>query len=281
MTNEDGGTDVALEARAHLAERANGSGAAVARPLFFDYPEFGNPEEERRHRQERLAASFRIFGRFGFSEGVAGHITARDPEHSDCFWVNPFGMPFSHIRVSDLLLVNHSGEIIEGHYAVNQAAFAIHSGIHMALPHVVAAAHSHSLYGKAFSSLGRLLDPITQDSCIFYENHVLFNDYTGVVLDPEEGKRIAYALGDSGAAILRNHGLLTVGNTVDEALWLFVSMERSCQAQLLAEAVGSPALIDHETAEATQRLIGNSAAGWFSAQPLIDRILREEPDLLD
>ena len=101
------------------------------------------------------------------------------------------------------------------------------------------------------------------------------------MLDPEEGKRIAYALGDARAAILRNHGLLTVGHTVDEALWLFVSMERSCQAQLLAEADGTPNLICHETAEPTQRLIGNSAAGWFSAQPLIDRILREEPDLLN
>ena len=280
MTNEEENADATATARAHLAERAKGLKSVTTKPLCYDYPEFETPEEERRHRQERLATAFRIFGNFGFSEGVAGHITARDPEHRDCFWVNPFGMPFSHIRVSDLLLVDHSGEVIEGDYAVNQAAFAIHSGIHMAMPHVVAAAPSHSLYGKAFSSLGRLLDPITQDSCVFYENHVLFDDYTGVVLDPEEGKRIAYALGDVRAAILRNHGLLTVGHTVDEALWLFVSMERSCQAQLLAEAAGAPTLIDHETAVATQRLIGNSAAGWFSAQPLIDRILREEPDLL-
>jgi len=165
--------------------------------------------------------------------------------------------------------------------AVNQAAFAIHSGLHMARPDVIAAAHSHSLYGKAWSSLGRTLDPITQDSCIFYGDHVLFDDYTGVVNDPEEGKRLAYALGDRSAAILRNHGILTVGASVDAVTWLFVTMERSCQAQLLAEAAGKPILIDDETAALTHSQVAGSFASWFSAQPMFDQILRDQPDLLD
>ena len=105
---------------------------------------------------------------------------------------------------------------------------------------MIAAAHAHSIYGKSWSSLGRLLDPITQDVCAFYEDHALFDDYTGVVLDLEEGKRIAHALGDSKAVILRNHGLLTVGHSVDEAAWWFITMERSCQAQLLAVGGGRP-----------------------------------------
>ena len=251
------------------------------KPAIYKIPEFHDLDLERKHRLERLAAAFRIFGKFGFSEGVAGHITVRDPEHKECFWVNPFGMSFSHISVSDLLLVDHKGRVVEGNYSVNQAAFAIHSGIHMTLPEVVSAAHSHSLYGKSFSSLGKLLDPITQDSCIFYENHVLFTDYTGVVLDQEEGKRIAYSLGECKAVILQNHGLLTIGNSVDEALWWFVSMERTCQAQLMASAAGVPKLIDHSTAKKTQERIGNSFAGWFSAQPLFEKILIDEPDLLD
>jgi ribulose-5-phosphate 4-epimerase/fuculose-1-phosphate aldolase len=145
----------------------------------------------------------------------------------------------------------------------------------------VAAAHSHSLYGKAWSSLGRTLDPITQDSCIFWNDHVLFDDYTGVVNDPEEGKRIAYALGEHAAVILRNHGLLTVGRSVDEVTWLFVTMERTCQAQLLAEAAGTPVVMDEEVAAATHDLVGSGFAGWFSAQPMFDQILREQPDLLD
>ena len=88
-------------------------------------------------------------------------------------------------------------------------------------PDLNAAAHSHSMYGKTFSTMGRLLEPITQDSCAFYENHVLFDDFTGVVLDTSEGDRIAEALGDKKAAILKNHGLLTTGTTVDEAAWDF------------------------------------------------------------
>src|SRR6478736_2692407 len=215
-------------------------------------PQFDTVEDERLHRKQRLAASLRLFGRFGFDEGVAGHITARDPELLDHFWVNPFGMNFSHIRVSDLILVNDRGDVVEGDAPVNAAAFAIHSQVHAARPDVVAAAHSHSIYGKSWSALGRLLDPITQDACAFFEDHALFDDYTGVVLDLDEGKRIAAALGDNKAVILRNHGLLTVGHSVDAAVWTFVTMERSCQAQLLAEAAGTPVLIDADMARKTQ-----------------------------
>ena len=131
--------------------------------------------------------------------------------------MNPFGVHFWQIRVSDLILVNDRGEVIEGNYPVNTAAFAIHSRVHAARPDVVAAAHAHSMYGKAWSSLGRLLDPITQDACAFYEDHGLFDDYTGVVYETSEGDRIAQALGKRKAVILRNHGLLTVGDSVDEA----------------------------------------------------------------
>ncbi|MGH9295420.1 MAG: class II aldolase/adducin family protein [Acidimicrobiales bacterium] len=236
-------------------------------------------DAERRTRKEHLAAAFRLFGRFGFSEGVTGHITARDPERKDHFWVNPFGMHFGHIRVSDLLLVNHDGEVVEGEGPLNRAAFAIHSQVHAARPDVVAAAHAHSVYGKTWSSLGRLLDPITQDACAFYDDHALFADFSGVVYDVEEGKRIAHALGDAKAVILQNHGLLSVGRTVDEAAWWFITMERSCQAQLMAEAAGTPKVISPEMAALTEEQVGSHMAGWFSFQPLYDFITREQPEL--
>src|SRR5262249_4275597 len=208
------------------------------------------------------------------------HITTRDPEYPDRFWVNPFGIHFGMIRVSDLVMVDESGEVIEGSQPVNRSAFAIHSRVHAARPDAVAAAHAHSLYGKSWSSLGRRLDPITQDACAFYEDHGLFDDYTGVVYDPMEGDRIANALGPHKAVILRNHGLLTVGRTVDEAAWWFITMERSCQAQLLAEAAGEPVLINHENAKKTAEQVGSQIAGWFQFQPLYTRIIREQPDLL-
>ncbi len=242
---------------------------------------FDSPEVERTYRKQRLAAAFRLFSKFGFDEGVAGHITARDTERLDHFWVNPFAMHFGQIRASDLILVNHQGEVVEGDKPVNTAAFVIHSQIHAARPDVVAAAHSHSIYGKSWSALGKLLDPITQDVCAFYEDHAVFDDYTGVVLDLEEGKRIAHALGGNKAAILRNHGLLTVGHSVDEAAWWFITMERSCQAQLLASSAGTPVLIDPAMARTTAGQVGSHLAGWFSFQPLFDRIVREQPDLLD
>lgn len=261
------------------------SPAPESRSAFMDRvprpPVFASPGEERRYRKEHLAAAFRLFAEYGFDEGVAGHITARDPERLDCFWVNPFGLHFGRIRVSDLILVDHSGKVVEGHAEVNLAAFAIHSRIHAARPDVVAAAHAHSLYGKSWSSLGRRLDPLTQDACAFYEDHAVFDDYTGIVEETSEGDRIARALGIKKAAILRNHGLLTVGHTVDEAAWWFITMDRSCQAQLLAEAAGQPQRIPHETAKNTYALVGTHLAGWFQFQPLWQRVSRTHPDLFE
>jgi ribulose-5-phosphate 4-epimerase/fuculose-1-phosphate aldolase len=190
-------------------------------------------------------------------------------------------MHFGQIGVSDLILVNDQGQVVEGKYPVNGAAFAIHSQVHAARPDIVAAAHAHSLYGKTWSSLGRLLDPITQDVCAFYEDHSLFADFTGVVYETAEGERIAEALGNMKAVILRNHGLLTVGHTVDEAAWWLITMERSCQAQLMAEAVGTPVKIDPADAAITRQQVGSHLAGWFQFQPLWARIVREQPDLLE
>jgi ribulose-5-phosphate 4-epimerase/fuculose-1-phosphate aldolase len=244
-------------------------------------PTFATVEEERRHRKAHLAGAFRLFARFGFDEGVAGHITVRDPEHSDCFWVNPFGMHFSQIRSSDLVLVNRTGEVIEGDDHVNTAAFAIHSRVHAARPDTVAAAHAHSIHGKAWASLGRLLDPITQDACAFYDDHALFDDFTGVVYETAEGDRIAQALGKGKAVILRNHGLLTVGATVDEAAWWFITMERSCQVQLMAEAAGKPIPISRECALTTRDQVAGPFNGWFQYQPMWKMISNAEPDLFD
>jgi ribulose-5-phosphate 4-epimerase/fuculose-1-phosphate aldolase len=243
-------------------------------------PTFTSVDEERQHRKQRLAAAFRIFSRFGFDEGVAGHATVRDPENPEHFWVNPFGLHFGQLRASDLLLVDTSGRVLQGQGAVNLAAFAIHSQIHAARPDVQAAAHMHSLYGKTFSALRQPLAPLTQDACVFFEDHAVYDGYSGVVTSQEEGQRIAAALGRHKAAILCNHGLLTVGATVDEAAWWYVTMERSCQAELLARAAGEPRPIPPEGARAARGIVGTPLAGWFGFQPLWDRIVREQPDLL-
>ncbi len=244
-------------------------------------PQFESLQAEREDRKRKLATAYRLFGKFGFDEGVAGHITVRDPELTDHFWVNPMGVSFKRIKVSDLLLVSHAGDVVEGNGLLNAAAFAIHSQIHKHHPGVTAAAHAHSVYGKAWAALGRKLDPLTQDSCAFYDDHVLFDDFTGVVLDLSEGERIAAALGNNKAAILRNHGLLTVGTTVEATAWWYITMERSCQAQLMAEAAGKPVIIDPASAKATWETVGSELAGWFSYKPLYDVICAEQPDMFD
>lgn len=234
---------------------------------------------ERAARKATLTAAFRIFGRLGFNEGVAGHITVRDPEFPDRFWVNPFSVSFKLVRAEDLICVDAAGEIVEGDGMLNRAAFAIHSRVHAARPDVIAAAHSHSVYGKAFSALHRELRPLTQDACIFFEDHALFDDYTGVVLDESEGDRIAEALGDRKAVILANHGLLTTGHSIEEAVYWFVTMERTCQAELAVLSAGGGVPIPDDVARLTYSQVGSHAAGHFGATPLFDWIRSVEPDL--
>jgi ribulose-5-phosphate 4-epimerase/fuculose-1-phosphate aldolase len=239
------------------------------------------PEQERLHRKQRLAAAMRLFALNGYDEGAGGHVTARDPVHTDHFWVNPFGRAFELVRVSDLLLVDHAGRVVAGEGRVNPAGYAIHSQIHAARPDVIAAAHTHSIHGRAWSALHRPLDPITQDACAFFGDHGVFGEYTGVVLDEEEAGRIARALGGDKAIILVNHGLLTVGQSVEEAAWWFIAMDRCCQAQLLAEAAGQVRPISAESAMTAREQIGTPAMGRFNFRPLYQAIVHKQPDLLE
>lgn len=238
-------------------------------------------EEERLHRKQRLAATFRLFARYGYDKGLAGHVTVRDPEFPDRYWINPLGQFFGQIKVSDLQLVDHDGNILIGDRPINKAGFTIHSALHKARPDVIAAAHTHSVYGKAWSTLGRLLDPLTQDSCAFYEDHVVFDPFSGVVLSSEEGERLAEALGDKKAAILQNHGILTAGPTIEAVAYWYIALEDTARVQLLAEAAGTPKPIPHDIAKLTHSQVGSAQGGYYSFQPLWDWIVAEEPDFLN
>ncbi|KAF2400319.1 class II aldolase/adducin domain-containing protein [Trichodelitschia bisporula] len=245
-------------------------------------PTFEDKYKEREYLKGRLAGAFRIFGKYGFDEGVAGHITLRDPVEPNTFWVNPFGVAFSLIKASDLIRVDERGVVIDGGPCrlLNVAAYMIHEAIHKARPDVIAAAHSHSIYGRSFCSLGRKLDIITQDACAFYDDHVLYESFNGIVLEEKEGKDIAAALGQKKAALLINHGLLTVGKSVEEAVFWFVSLEKCCQAQLLADAAaagrgGETVKIGDEEAKYTYATVGTPLGGWFSAKPLFDVMHKE------
>jgi ribulose-5-phosphate 4-epimerase/fuculose-1-phosphate aldolase len=245
-------------------------------------PDPGSTAEDiRLFRKQRLAASLRLFALYGFDHGPAGHITVRDPEWTDHFWINPLGVYFGHVRVSDLLLVNHDGAIVVGNKPVNQAGFYIHSAIHRARPEVIGVAHSHSTYGKAFSTLGRTLDALTQDSAAFYQQQAL-SEFTGIVLEADQAQKIVHDIGDKNYAILQNHGFLTAGLSVESAVWYFIALEDAARAQLLAEAAGKPIPLSHEVASFTaNQMRRNADGGRYSFQPLYDRIVREQPDFLD
>jgi ribulose-5-phosphate 4-epimerase/fuculose-1-phosphate aldolase len=260
---------------------ARGRELRMAKP-----PVFATVGEERAHRKAVLAAAFRMFSRAGLDEGVAGHITVRDPGEPETFWVNPFGMHFSMIRSSDLVRVDEDGAVVEGDRAVNGAAVAIHCAVHAARPDVLAAAHAHGPHGKTLSALDMTVEPLTQDACAFYEDVAVFDDFTGVVLDREEGRRIGAALGPHKAVILRNHGMLTVGTSVESAAWWFLTLERTAQSQLMAYAAAAglgrpPRRIGHEEATLTRGQVGYEFAGWFQFQPIWERISRDCPEIFD
>jgi hypothetical protein len=130
-------------------------------------PTFSDFSSNRQYQKQHMAAAFRYLSKQGYDEGIAGHISLRDPEHLDQFWINPLVKAFSTIKASDLVLVDENGNILKGgnQVPINPAGFMIHSAIHKARPDVNAAVHTHSVYGKAFSALGIELDMISQDAC--------------------------------------------------------------------------------------------------------------------
>jgi ribulose-5-phosphate 4-epimerase/fuculose-1-phosphate aldolase len=251
---------------------------------FPTQPIFATLAEERLHRKQRLAAACRVFAKFRYEYGFAGHITVRDPEHTNQYWTNPFAMDFGSVKVSDLLLVDHQGQVLEGSWAVNRAGFVLHAAIHEANPHVMASCHAHTTNGMAWAALGRKLDPITQTAASFYSDHALITEQAGaVVVDRAAGHDVAKGFGSNKIVIHQNHGLFSAGReSVDEAVWWFIAAERACEIQLKAESTGSPLkLISPDDATHSSKHLGTPFSAWLHFQPIYDAICRSDPDLFD
>lgn len=159
----------------------------------------------------------------------------------------------------------------------------IHHAVHSARPDVNCVAHSHSLYGRTFSAFGRPIDTISQDACAFHGDLAVYTAFRGVVLDKDEGKAVAVALGKKKAALLQNHGILTCGQTVESAVHWFLSLENCCHGQLMADAAASGRggafnLVAEEDAAYTYRAVGSERMGWFSALPQFN-IMADESGL--
>lgn len=244
-------------------------------------PTFDTVEEHRAHVLERLAGVCRIFGREGFSEGLLGHVTVRDPEHPDLLWANPLGVSFSRIKVSDLVQVDHEGNLQHGDLPVNPVGLRLHAALHRARPDVEAVCHAHSTYGSAWSAYGRPVQPLTQDTALFFEDQGIIVE-PRVAMDAAQADEFAAAFGDNKVGIQAGHGIFTTGATIDEAAWWFMGLDKACHVQLLVQAAGEGAqLWPDKAARGIKRALGSPEFGWLSFQTLWDEIVTSAPDFME
>jgi ribulose-5-phosphate 4-epimerase/fuculose-1-phosphate aldolase len=226
-----------------------------------------------------------LFSRYGYEVGLAGHFTARDPIRTDCFWLNPMGMSFAQIRASDLLLVDPSGAVLEGDGLVNLSGVPYHDLMQQARSEIVGVAHAHSFHAKIWSAFGRPLDPITADAAAFHDDQVVFVPQRPTDRSMDEARaavatQAVAALGARNVLIWQNHGLWTVGATVEAAAWRFIAFEDAARGQLMAQAAGQP-IIPATPAKSPEARAAAEVGAWLNFLPLWDRIVQEEPDLLD
>ena len=252
--------------------------------VFPEIPEFENVEAERQHRKERLVAACRAFAQQGFDYGFAGHLTVRDPERPELYWTNPMCVHFGKVTISNLILVDHAGRVIEGEYAVNRAGFILHANVHEAHPDIIAMCHAHTTYGTAWCATGQPIEPITQDACAFFEDHVVIGDQAGAVaVENHAGSDVAKAFAGVKAGLHQNHGLLTASrHSIDSAAFWFIALERCCKQQLDIAASGiEPIRISAERARYSREHVGSDYIGWLHFQTIWNQLRVDEPDMLE
>lgn len=230
-------------------------------PLSLDdaEPTFIDAEAGRAHRKRRLALAYRLFGAMHWGEQGDGHISARDPVRDDCFWLLRYGVPFGRATVHDLVLVGPDGSLVEGVGEINPAAHHIHWPVHDARADIVCAVHTHTPYGTPWSACAEPFSMICQEAVAFHEDQAVFDDGEVDIQDLDGGRRIAAALGGAKLAILRNHGLLTVGASVDEAMGWYLMAERVSEVHCKAPR---PQPISDADARRVATTIQTPGQGW-------------------
>ncbi len=187
--------------------------------------------DERLRRKREVALGYRIFAALRWGDLGDGHITARDPEHTDCMWLLRYPVSFERATIDDLVLVQPDGSVADG-TRINITAYNIHHPVHHARPDVVGVAHTP--WGTPFCATGEPIRSITQEACTFFDQWALFDDEEVQILNRYGGERIAESLGDKSVALLRSHGLLSTGSSVGESIAAFVTLERVCEALMKA-----------------------------------------------
>lgn len=224
-----------------------------------------------------LAACYRLIARYGWTDMIYNHISARVPGTHDRFLINAFGLLYEEICASNLVTVDLTGNVLDGpESGANPAGFIIHAAIHRARPEVACVLHTHSKAGSAVAAQPRGLLDISQHAMRFH-GRLAYHDFGGIVLDEAMQAKLVGDLGDKRALILRNHGLLTTGADVRSAFEDLYYLELACQIQVAAQAGGAVVECDEETAEHTARQFDTSdeafihGRDWAALRRLLDR----------
>ena len=226
-----------------------------------------------------LAAAYRLVALYGWDDLIFTHISARVPGPEHHFLLNAYGMMFDEVTASSLVKIDPSGnKVMESPYFINPAGFTIHSAVHAAREDALCVMHLHTDYGIAVSAQQDGLLPISQQS-MFPLASLAYHDYEGLALNEEEKPRLVSDLGDKNYMMLRNHGLLTIGETAAEAFLLMYIFERACRIQILAQSGGAELhrvaepIIDLTAKQMSAVTVGQGAAlTWPGLLRKLDRL---------
>ena len=211
------------------------------------------PQADERELRVQLAAAYRIFDHLEWCELIYGHISMRVPGPDHHFLINPYGLRYDEITASSLVKIDLDGNIVEpSEHPFNPAGFVIHSAIHEHREDAHCVMHTHTRTGMAVAALECGLLPVSMNAMSFH-GRVAYHDYEGSSLLLDEREKLARDLGDANAFILRNHGLITVGQTIPEAFLHLYRLERACQVQIDAMSCGQLRYPSAAAAERSQR----------------------------
>ena len=205
---------------------------------------------------DKLRAKLINAGRVLVDEGqgdyVWGHISARLPDDPNKFLMKPGCIGIEEMTDDNIITVNIEGDKVSGDWPRHNEVF-IHSEVLRARSDVNCVIHTHPEHAVAFSSLGKELVPVNNEAGYFYKKLPVFSETTDLIVNQERGKAVARTLGDKGALILRNHGIVTAGSTIEHAVFLAIKLEKACRIQMLAEQAGGPKLFVKEEELAAKR----------------------------
>lgn len=234
--------------------------------------------EARWQARVDLAAAFRLCVRYGFHEGIDNHLTLMVPGETDKFYLNPYGLHWSEVVASKLIMVDFDANVVEGDGEAETSAVCIHGPLHAASPGNACVLHTHQHNATALTAIeGGRLEPCVQSALRFYGRAAYDRDYRGVADEWEEGERLVQCLGTREVLFMENHGVMVVGPSVAWCIDALYMLERACELQLKAMSSGRPLklisdnLAQHGHEQIMQHMAQHSGKHFEAMKRLLDR----------